>query len=157
MIALGIIASYIVIGVLMIPGIARHKLRNHIESGGQRCDSYHPYGYTYTDNHGPKEWEECAAGRAAWMWMGWPIFFAILGPTTLARKALESDRLAAVRVKELEAKAVEDAKRLELEEKVRRENDPFTMTMDGFDRKMREAVNSATLNSKTTKKKVSLW
>lgn len=131
-IALGIIAAYVGVGMVCVPFIARRRLEAH--RAGYDCESC-PYR-----GKDEETFQNCATIWASFAWAFWPVCLLIGFPKVIATGALAKDVEKAARLKELEAEAAEQDKRIQREIAILRANDPLTMTVADFERKVVEAT-----------------
>ena len=130
LIFLGVVTAYGGLGMLCVPFITRLRYQHHVE--GWSCETCRGGPRTDEDNR------ECAASWASIAWLFWPLWLLTGIPKGIATGAMSKDAANAARLKVLEAEAAEQEKRVQRELSILRGNDPDTMTVADFDRKMLE-------------------
>lgn len=135
LIFLGVVAAYGGIGMACVPFIARRRLAAHRE--GYRCENC---TYSYRTVRTEEDMRICATAWASYAWLFWPVCVLIGFPKVIATGALAKDAEKAARLKVLEAEASEQEKRVQRELAILRANDPLTMTVADFERKVVEAT-----------------
>lgn len=133
-IALGIVATYIGVGLSLVPTLVRSRWRYHEDNG--ECMTSGCYR-----SNSDKSKRACSADWAAWAWMLWPFISLVTVPRSIASGTMQKDKAEAVRVKALEKENEERAARDAREVAILRASDPSTMTMADFQKQL-DVTNS---------------
>lgn len=135
-IALGIIGTYIGVGLTLVPSLVRSRWRYHEDNGS--CSAI---GCYRSDSDKAKR--SCSADWAAWAWMLWPFISLVTVPRSIASGTMAKDKAETVRIKALEKENEARAERDAREVAILRASDPSTMTMMDFQKQL-DAASKAT-------------